>query len=70
MLTTMTLPMLAPRPRNSVTFLTPGPQPALMYNELEWAAMYPEIERLYVRERRKLRYVIQYLEREHRFKAT
>jgi hypothetical protein len=41
-----------------------------MYNESEWAAMYLEIERLYVHERRKLRYVIQYMEREHGFKAT
>ncbi|RFU35723.1 hypothetical protein B7463_g573, partial [Scytalidium lignicola] len=51
----MTLPMLAPRPREPVTSITPGPQPALMYTESEWAVMYPEIERLYVRERRKLR---------------
>lgn len=41
-----------------------------MYTESEWAAMYSEIERLYVRERWKLRYVIQHMEREYDFKAT
>lgn len=32
--------------------------------------MYPEIERLYVQEHRKLRYVMQYMAQEHSFKAT
>lgn len=36
----------------------------------DWATLYPEIERLYVRERRKLRYIVQYMEKQHGFKAT
>lgn len=67
----MTLPTLAPRPGGeSATLVRPRPQPVLMHSDQEWAAMYPDIERLYVRERRKLRYIIQFMEKEHRFKAT
>ncbi|KAK4691714.1 hypothetical protein P7C71_g5343, partial [Lecanoromycetidae sp. Uapishka_2] len=66
----MTLPVLAPRPAYSVSPITPGSRLALVHQESEWAARYPDIKRLYVTERRKLRYVIQYMEREHRFKAT
>ncbi|KAK5225520.1 hypothetical protein LTR72_003423 [Exophiala xenobiotica] len=44
--------------------------PQLVPTHSQWAAMYSEIERLYVRERRKLRYIMQYMEREHGFKAT
>lgn len=32
--------------------------------------MRPEIEQLYVQERRKLRYVMQHMERKYGFKAT
>jgi hypothetical protein len=46
------------------------PAPQLVPTHSQWAAMYTEIERLYVRERRKLRYIMQYMEREHGFKAT
>lgn len=44
--------------------------PQLVPTQNEWAALYSEIGRLYVRERRKLRYIMQYMEREHGFKAT
>ncbi len=60
----------APRPGESTVPLTPGPRLALVHNDLEWAANYSEIERLYIHERRKLRYVVQYMEKEHGFKAT
>ena len=46
------------------------PEPQRVPTHIEWAAFYPEIERLYVHERRKLRYVMQYMEREHGLKAT
>ncbi|KAK5460831.1 hypothetical protein LTS15_002894 [Exophiala xenobiotica] len=46
------------------------PAPQLVPTQSQWAAMYSEIERLYVRERRKLRYIMQYMEMEHGFKAT
>ena len=36
----------------------------------DWAASYYEIERLYVRERRKLRYVMQHMTEQYGFKAT
>jgi hypothetical protein len=36
----------------------------------EWEALSPEIRRLYVDEHRKLRYIVQYMEREYGFKAT
>ncbi len=65
---TMTFPLLVPRPRWPVAPAMPAPQ--LLPTHDEWAAMYYEIERLYVRERRKLRYIMQYMEREHGFKAT
>lgn len=68
--TTMTFPILAPRPRDAATFVTPEPRQKLMYSEPEWAAVYPEIKRLYIYDRRKLRYIMQYMEREHGFKAT
>ena len=36
----------------------------------DWADRYAEIERLYVHERRKLRFVMQYMEQKYVFKAT
>jgi hypothetical protein len=47
-------------------------EPALPthHSEKEWAAVYLHIERMYVRERRKLRYVMQKMEEEYRFRAT
>ncbi|CAK7212613.1 hypothetical protein SCUCBS95973_001523 [Sporothrix curviconia] len=74
-------PVLAPRPAGlAVTAaafspsspFSPVASPAdcLTHSDAEWTAAYPEIERLYVRERRKLRHVMQYMESRHRFKAT
>ncbi|EXJ61379.1 uncharacterized protein A1O5_11937 [Cladophialophora psammophila CBS 110553] len=64
----MALPPLVPRPRWPAAHAVPAPQ--LLPTHKEWAALYSEIERLYIRERRKLRYIMQYMEREHAFKAT
>ncbi|KAL1893966.1 hypothetical protein Sste5346_006107 [Sporothrix stenoceras] len=50
--------------------LAPERHLSLTHSDAEWTAAYPEIERLYVRERRKLRHVMQYMEREHNFSAT
>jgi hypothetical protein len=66
----ITIPILAPKPSWPVASIAPKPQPVLTHSDSEWAALYPEMERLYVRERRKLRYVMQYMESEHGFKAT
>lgn len=70
------LPRLAPRPKgddqqeDEGPIKTPRPQSVLTHSESEWAALYPEIERLYVHERRKLRYIMQLMETRHGFKAT
>lgn len=66
------MPMLAPQPGGLVASIAPKPQPksTLTHSDLEWEAWSPEIERLYVRERRKLRYVMRYTESEHGFNAT
>jgi hypothetical protein len=64
------IPILASRPSWPVASIAPKPKLVLTHSDPEWAALYPEMERLYVRERRKLRYVMQYMESEHSFKAT
>ena len=46
------------------------PAPQAMPTQHEWATLYPEIERLYVHERRKLLNIIQVMESKHGFKAT
>jgi Clr5 domain len=66
----MAVPKLAPRPGGVVASIVHKPPAVLMHSDVEWTALYPNIERLYVRERRKLRYVMQYMESEHSFKAT
>lgn len=42
---------------------------AKQHTDAEWAAVYPHIERLYLREGRKLRRVRAIMEEQHRFKA-
>ncbi|KAB5577480.1 hypothetical protein GE09DRAFT_1183367 [Coniochaeta sp. 2T2.1] len=66
----MGAPLLAPRLPARPIVSVPLPEPVTAHSDSEWRALYPEIERLYVRERRKLRYVMQYMEREYGFKAT
>lgn len=41
----------------------------IRHSEEEWDAVFPHIRRMYVVERRKLRYVIDKLAREHDFKV-
>lgn len=53
-----------------ITDVVPKPELLSSHTESEWKAAYSEIERLYVRERRKLRYVMQYMEQGYGFKAT
>lgn len=66
----MSMSRLAPGPSKQAASIAPKPHPVMIHSDLEWAAVYPEIEKLYVRERRKLRYVMQLLESERGFKAT
>ena len=67
LLVTMDSQLLVPRPtRHAPAALEPQAIPT----QGEWAAMYPEIERLYVLERRKLRHVVQVMKQKHGFKAT
>ena len=77
----MKAPLLAPRPSGrpvvatatatgNAPHLQPERQLSLTHSDAEWTAAYSEIERLYVRERRKLRHVMQSMEREHNFSAT
>jgi hypothetical protein len=55
-----------PRPATTSTMSTTATQ----HTELEWAAVYPHILRLYVHERRKLRYVVTFMEQKYNFLAT
>jgi len=57
-------------PRSTRHVAPAVPEPQAMPTHGEWAAMYPDIERLYVRERRKLRHVVQVMQQKHGFKAT
>ena len=64
----MTFPMLLPRPSRHVT---PYPRvPLLLPTQEAWSAVHAEIERLYIHERRKLQYIMQYMKKEHGFNAT
>ncbi len=42
----------------------------IQHGDKEWRAVYPHLERMYVRERRKLRYVMAKMEDTYGFKAT
>lgn len=67
----MSLPALAPRPIRPMSAPTAlKPEPCGGNLLVGWAEAYPEIERLYIREKRKLRHVVEYMERMHGFKAT
>ena len=70
----MSFPKIAPWPSSpgssAATEAVPESRTVLTHNDLEWAALYPEIKRLYVGERRRLRRVMQYMESEHGFEAT
>lgn len=40
------------------------------HGETEWTAVYPIIERLYMKDRRKLRHIMQIMEEKYNFKAS
>lgn len=58
-----------PRPGRPVAS-TLKPQHKLTHTDSEWVDLRPEMERLYVHERRRLKYVMQYMESEHGFMAS
>ncbi|KAM5360657.1 hypothetical protein ACJZ2D_013617 [Fusarium nematophilum] len=62
---------LAPRPMSKPRSPTRDkPTLPIHHSDREWAAVYPHIERMYVHERRKLRYVMDTMEDKYNFKAT
>jgi hypothetical protein len=73
--------MTAPQPSQALPILAPRGYPRPLttrsvsllpeqHTDKEWAAVYPHIVRMYVVERRKLRYVMTRMEEEFQFKAT
>lgn len=70
------LPTLAPRPvatsSNNAATVAASQRSALVerHTEAEWATMYPHIQRMYIQERRKLRYVMGHMEEKYGFRAT
>lgn len=58
-------------PKQAMSVL-PRPKETLKakYSKSEWLEMYPHIEKLYVRERWKLRKLISYMEQIHHFHAS
>ncbi|KAK4215444.1 hypothetical protein QBC37DRAFT_372075 [Rhypophila decipiens] len=68
----MSLPLGPPAPTTSSdnTSTRPWSQSALTHTKADWEAMHPELERLYVMERRKLHEIMRYMETKHGFKAT
>ncbi|KAK3386132.1 hypothetical protein B0H63DRAFT_544732 [Podospora didyma] len=68
----MKLPGLAPRPRCFSVIASGDHQPPEVptHTKSAWAAMRPEIERLYIVERQRLRYLMRYMEKEHGFRAS
>lgn len=57
--------VLTPDYRSTAVLLT-----RTHHSENEWAAVYPLIEHMYIRERRKLRDVMARMENQHGFRAT
>ncbi|KAF4966127.1 hypothetical protein FSARC_6178 [Fusarium sarcochroum] len=64
------LAALAVRPATRVTTPHKAVNLPVHHSDDEWESVYPIIERLYVRERRKLRHVMEIMEGKHNFKAT
>ncbi|KAF4957174.1 hypothetical protein FGADI_3239 [Fusarium gaditjirri] len=56
-------PSTPPSPQNK-------PSLSVHHGEAEWTAVYPIIERLYMKDRRKLRHIMQIMEEKHNFKAS
>lgn len=70
------LAVLAPRPvsasSNNAVRAAASQRPAVAeyHTAAEWAVMYPHIQRMYVQERHKLRYVMRHMEEKYGFRAT
>jgi hypothetical protein len=64
------LAVLARKPDDGRETATTKPCLSKQHSEPEWAAAYPHIQRLYVQKRRKLRYVMEYMEEKYNFQAT
>ncbi|KAF3804974.1 hypothetical protein GCG54_00005719 [Colletotrichum gloeosporioides] len=64
---------LLPRMPQSDTPMSPASACAalpIQHDEKEWTAVYPIIERMYVRERRSLKYLMREMEKDYNFRAT
>ncbi|KAF5494390.1 hypothetical protein CGCS363_v010120 [Colletotrichum siamense] len=64
---------LLPRMPKSDTPMRPASACAalpIQHDEREWTVVYPMIERMYVRERRSLKYLMRAMEEDYNFKAT
>ncbi|KAF5702523.1 hypothetical protein FMUND_13436 [Fusarium mundagurra] len=62
--------LLAAKPSSDPPSLPNKPIISLHHGEAEWTAVYPIIERLYMKDRRKLRHIMQIMEEKHNFKAS
>ncbi|KAF5570928.1 hypothetical protein FPHYL_874 [Fusarium phyllophilum] len=63
-------PLLAAKPPFDPPSPPNKPIISLHHGEAEWTAVYPIIERLYMKDRRKLRHIMQIMEENHNFKAS
>jgi hypothetical protein len=62
--------LLAAKPPSDPPSPPKKPTISLHHGEAEWTAIYPIIERLYMKDRRKLRHIMQIMEEKHNFKAS
>ncbi|KAF5633594.1 hypothetical protein F52700_6048 [Fusarium sp. NRRL 52700] len=62
--------LLAAKPPSDPPSPPNKPTISMHHGEAEWTAVYPIIERLYMRDRRKLRHIMQIMEEKHNFKAS
>ncbi|KAF5609461.1 uncharacterized protein FSUBG_3935 [Fusarium subglutinans] len=62
--------LLAAKPPSDPPSPPNKPNTPLHHGEAEWTAVYPIIERLYMKDRRKLRHIMQIMEEKHNFKAS
>ncbi|KAI1052901.1 hypothetical protein LB506_009906 [Fusarium annulatum] len=62
--------LLAAKPLSDPPSPPNKPVISMHHGEAEWTAVYPIIERLYMKDRRKLRHIMQIMEEKHNFKAS
>jgi hypothetical protein len=63
-------PLLAAKPPSDPPSLQYKSILSMQHGETEWKAVYPILERLYMKDRRKLRHIMQIMEEKHNFKAS